>query len=338
LPQTAGPPGAGAGFVHKSYSYWHAYGDLIKQVFNGSYGSDMNSSTGFRVLLGTYVDLYSARCRAYLPATHETLAMTQSTERTDKYGNVVERYVNQAYTVEVDSRFAPIYREYARSLGSTSGETLGLALGVASGRLSPTDVVAPGTDMIKFFNTEKCQSAAMRQLAENLLRAAQGQKSLQDAGVRIAGAEAENDASPSQVPSARRTEIAAAAARGDVRAQMAKKGYDDLDQMWSAPVYSPSAYDPQWMGKTIVLRGTVANITTKTGQFPPWMTIYFKESPDAAITVCTPSPDIFEEMFGGHNASALIGKTLQVAGSVSRSACTGKASIAVVESGQVRSP
>jgi hypothetical protein len=70
------------------------------------------------------------------------------------------------------------------------------------------------------------------------------------------------------------------------------------------------------------------------------MTIYFKESPDAAITVCTPSPDIFEEMFGGQNASALIGKTLEVAGIVEASSCTGrdKASIRVVESGQVRAP
>jgi hypothetical protein len=156
LAQSAHPPGAEAGLVHKSYSYWRPYGDLIKQLFNGSYASDINSSTAFRELFATYV--YSARCRAYLPAKHDTLALTRSTEYTDKYGNVVNRNMNDSYSVEVDSRFAPMYRDYAASLGSTSSETLGLALGVASGRINPSTVFAPATDMAKFFNTEACQA------------------------------------------------------------------------------------------------------------------------------------------------------------------------------------
>lgn len=55
--------------------------------------------------------------------------------------------------------------------------------------------MVPGLDVIKFFKTETCQSAAMRQLGENLLRAATGSCSLQQAGATIAGASAESDKS-----------------------------------------------------------------------------------------------------------------------------------------------
>jgi hypothetical protein len=49
--------------------------------------------------------------------------------------------------------------------------------------------------MEKFFATETGSSAAMRQLGENLLRGATGERSLQDVGGTIAGAAAETDKS-----------------------------------------------------------------------------------------------------------------------------------------------
>ena len=49
--------------------------------------------------------------------------------------------------------------------------------------------------MGKFFATETGSSAAMRQLGENLLRGATGERSLQDVGGTIAGAAAETDKS-----------------------------------------------------------------------------------------------------------------------------------------------
>ena len=54
----------------------------------------------------------------------------------------------------------------------------------------------PMFDIDRFFSKEACGSAAMRQLGDNLLRAANGQPSLQAVGGRIAGAatESESDA------------------------------------------------------------------------------------------------------------------------------------------------
>ena len=123
------------------------------------------------------------------------MTVTQVTTRSDRYGNVVSRQNSQPMAVEVDSRFAPKYRKYAASLGSTSAESLGAAIGIMSGRVSANTYFDIGLDADRFFQTESCQSAAMRQLGENLLRGATGQLSLQQAGVSIAGASAETDKS-----------------------------------------------------------------------------------------------------------------------------------------------
>jgi hypothetical protein len=68
---------------------------------------------------------------------------------------------------------------------------------------------------------------------------------------------------------------------------------------------------------------------------PQWMSIYFKESPNATFVVCSPYPDLFQERVG-LNLSALVGKTLEAAGQVESPYCgqkgSSKGSIRVVES------
>jgi len=188
--------GTGGALVRKSKAYWDNYrSDIIRQVFDGGFGSDVDESTEFRVLFTSHVETFSKKCRAYLPARHETVTVTQVTTRSDRYGNVVSRQNSQPMAVEVDSRFAPKYRKYAASLGSTSAESLGAAIGIMSGRVSANTYFDIGLDADRFFQTESCQSAAMRQLGDNLLRGATGQLSLQQAGVSIAGASAETDKS-----------------------------------------------------------------------------------------------------------------------------------------------
>jgi hypothetical protein len=81
------------------------------------------------------------------------MTITQVTTKKDRYGNVVSQKEGQAATVEVDSRFAPKYRKYGESLTS-SGQTLGAALGIMSGRVSPGVYFDPGVDMFRFFETE----------------------------------------------------------------------------------------------------------------------------------------------------------------------------------------
>ena len=197
------PATATNGLVRKSKAYWDAYRtDIIRQVFDGGFGSDADSDAQFRILFTSYVEMFSKSCRAYLPAHHEAVTIPQVTAKRNRYGNVVSQQRGQSATVEVDSRFAPNYREYGESLTS-SRQGLAGAVGTMSGRVSPSANLAPGLDMDKFFERETCQSAAMRQLGENLLRAATGEPSLQDVGATIVGASAETDKSLPQVRFAR---------------------------------------------------------------------------------------------------------------------------------------
>ena len=97
------------------------------------------------------------------------------------------------------------------------------------------------------------------------------------------------------------------------------------------PVQSPASYGAAWMGQSRVIRGTVSRVSVKFGVRPQWLTIFFKESPDAAFVVCSPYPDMFQETVG--DLYRLVGKTLEVTGEVEGSMCAGKAgSIRVLES------
>jgi hypothetical protein len=135
-------------------------------------------------------------------------------------------------------------------------------------------------------------------------------------------------------------QILAADAAGDpnvkVEAQMIRREQEDNRQRWAGGPKSPAAYDPQWMGKNVAVVGTVSRVEVDPNGSPQWLTIYFKESPDATFVVCSPYPDMFQERVG-LNLSALVGKTLEAAGQVETPYCGGKVpkgSIRVVESTQ----
>jgi hypothetical protein len=51
---------------------------------------------------------------------------------------------------------------------------------------------------------------------------------------------------------------------------------------------------------------------TLEGNFPQRLRIFFTESPDNTVAVCTPSPDIFSAF--GTGFRGLLGRTLEVAG------------------------
>ena len=181
--------------VRKSKAYWDAYQtDIIRQIFDGGFGSDVDEDRRFKLLFCTYVEMFSKKCQAWLPAKHEAVTVTQLTNRKfDDNGNLVSQN-SQSWTLEVDSRFVPKYNQFSEHLLS-SKNSLGPALAVMSGKASVNDMLAPGLDMEKFFATETGPSAAMRQLGENLLRGATGERSLQDAGGTITGAATETDKS-----------------------------------------------------------------------------------------------------------------------------------------------
>ena len=121
-----------------------------------------------------------------------------------------------------------------------------------------------------------------------------------------------------------------------VPAQMVRREEEDNRQRWAGTRQSPAAYDPRWMGQNVAIVGTVSRVEVDPNGSPNWVTIYFKESPNATFVVCSPYPDLFQERVG-LNLSALVGKTLEAAGQVESPYCGGnapKGSIRVVESKQ----
>ncbi len=135
-------------------------------------------------------------------------------------------------------------------------------------------------------------------------------------------------------------QILAAAAAGkpgaNVEAQMIQREQENNRQRWAGTRQSPAAYNPQWVGQNVAVVGTVSRIEIDSGSSPQWVSIYFKESPDASFVVCSPYPDLFQERVG-LNLSVLVGKTLEAAGEVESPSCgnkMSKGSIRVVVSTQ----
>jgi hypothetical protein len=138
----------------------------------------------------------------------------------------------------------------------------------------------------------------------------------------------------------RQKQILAADAAGNpnvkVEAQMIRREEEDNRQRWAGTRQSPAAYDSKWMGQNVAIVGTVSRVEVDPNGSPQWVSIYFKESPDATFVVCSPYPDLFQERVG-LNLNALVGKTLAAAGQVESPYCGQKASkgsIRVVESKQ----
>jgi hypothetical protein len=174
------------GIMNEPEGYWKSYRtDLIRQVFDGGFGSDVDEDPRFKLLFNTYVEAFSSNCSAYVPAKHETVVVSEVTTRTDRYGTTTQS-VTPKGTVEVDSRFAAKYRQYANQL-SSGANGFRVAVGVSSGRTTVNDVMAPANDVQQFFKAEQCQSAAVLQMGENLLRGAAGQRSLQQARAAATG-------------------------------------------------------------------------------------------------------------------------------------------------------
>jgi len=171
--------------VQKPQNYWRSYRtDMIRQVFDGGFGSDVDLDNQFKLTYNTYVEQFSSNCHTYLPANHQTITVMQTKTRTDGFG-VRDQQTTVKGTVDVDPRFASKYKQFGEQLTS-NGNGLATAIAVASGRSSVEDTMAPAFDVLQFFKTEACNSASMRQLGENLLRGATGQRSLQQLGATSA--------------------------------------------------------------------------------------------------------------------------------------------------------
>ena len=108
---------------------------------------------------------------------------------------------------------------------------------------------------------------------------------------------------------------------------------DAWERKWDVPFYPVSQYTPALARKgRLILKGTVARLGMD-GSFPQWLRIYFKEAPDNAVTLCTPSADIFDQFGGGYQG--LVGRQVEAAGDID-GLCTPKGGIRILESDQFR--
>jgi hypothetical protein len=150
--------------------------------------------------------------------------------------------------------------------------------------------------------------------------------------LEVRNQQAASEAAPKQT-----TAAAAAGVRdAQVPAQIVERNEESNRQRWAGSRQSPASWNPQWMGQNIVIVGTVSRVEVAPSGSPQWVTIYFKESPDASFVVCSPHAGLFQEKVG-LDLSVLIGKTLQAAGQVESPYCghkVPKGSIRVVESKQ----
>jgi hypothetical protein len=95
-----------------------------------------------------------------------------------------------------------------------------------------------------------------------------------------------------------------------------------------------SDFDPQWLGRKVVLHGTVARVDIDAAGEPRYATIYFKEAPDGSVTAFSPYPFMLRAQYGKTDFSGLIGKGVYLTGEIQpfRDA---KGSLCILNSSQI---
>ncbi len=182
--------------VRKSRQYWGGYqDDMLREVFDGGFGPGIDEITQFQKVFCTYVEMFAARHPECLPPDHQQVSIVWRTNRTfDKFGTLISEE-NHDFTLDMDPRFVDGYKRCWSSLTSKAAELQGAITAAQPGGAQRTihEMLGVAADMQRFFADHPCKCAAMRQLTENFVRAIHDQPSLQQAGERIDGAEAESD-------------------------------------------------------------------------------------------------------------------------------------------------
>jgi len=76
-----------------------------------------------------------------------------------------------------------------------------------------------------------------------------------------------------------------------------------------------TSYEPRWLGKPVIVRGTVAGVDVDKGGFPQYATIRFQGSRPDGFVGFSPYADMLQSSYG-NTFAGLIGKTIEVQGDV----------------------
>lgn len=188
------------GVVYKSGAFWSAFDDfeMPRRVFEGDFHG-VNTTSAFAGSFSAYVEEFYRNCKSALPSSKVPYDRPLVNVETG------ERITIDSY-VEMDPRFYDAYARYERrrAAGQMADGLDDLAEGVAKGGKAGVETMIKGLaqgaaaalnhgKQMAAFLRGRCQSATVRQMGENMLRAANGQPSVQASGPPIEGAAAESE-------------------------------------------------------------------------------------------------------------------------------------------------
>lgn len=192
-------------YVYKSDYFWtsHPRFYIPQHVFDGNFGA-FQINTQFPRHFSWFLEAYSANCEEYVqkPRMRRTI-ITQSV-RTDRWGFVTSTGPEKRRDIYIEMRFWPKYEEYEKVLGAAVLKDFASILFSSNIDLSPQRMMEVGMERVnevfalavswkRFFRENHCTSATVEQMRENMLRAANGQPSLQAAGIRVPNAASETE-------------------------------------------------------------------------------------------------------------------------------------------------
>ncbi len=177
------------GIVYRFDPYWANYDgfDIARRIFEGRFGNYRNTPE-FKAFYTGLATSYSKLCEANVAQWQTFERGYDAYEGTDFNldGSRTIHYSEQTKTYRIDARFGSHWAQFESDLNKAAldqgvFEAFGLVLGLRG-------------EMETFLKDHACDSATVRQMTENFIRAANGQPSAQQAGLRFADAVSESDA------------------------------------------------------------------------------------------------------------------------------------------------
>jgi hypothetical protein len=196
-----------AGIVYKLDPYWAQYNDdpsldVVRRIFDGDFRGQAGSPA-HKSNFHLFGDMYSRECKSEIPqfVVFQVPYSEITATRTYLDGHVEHDYRTSYEEVPIDARFAPQWGEYrSATLLYLAAAMAGVASEVGDFATASEEqlvkAIAKGTRisiLSQFLRNHPCGSAALTQLRENLVRAANGRPSLQEEGSSAASAARESD-------------------------------------------------------------------------------------------------------------------------------------------------
>ncbi len=194
------------GIVYKSPSYWEKYRGMERliAIFEGRFNSIEIPSLIGRDFI-SYIDKYSEVCSSHIPKdqlkTYEVLYTVMADDGYDWNGEKQYKEEIHTETYYLHNRF---YKRYVqlRESGTVSGkdridilntkrEGVENQIMKRNGWLHTETVPEFGSSLSRFFSENKCDSATMLQMNENLWRITNKKPSAQSANIKFANAASE---------------------------------------------------------------------------------------------------------------------------------------------------